>query len=101
MEKKAQVGKEVVGSVEGIGFPTSIEREMEYWIREKRASMMSRIEKSHDLNTSFSGAVLLHDDACAYPELSEVLEAMFEEDEDLIYDLIDELDFESESPVPN
>jgi hypothetical protein len=101
MEKKAQVGKKVVGSVECIDFPTSVEREMEYWLREKRASMMCRIEKSHDLNTSFSGAVLLHDNICAYPELSEVLETLFEEDEDLIYDLIDELDFESENPVPN
>jgi hypothetical protein len=101
MEKKAQVGKKKVEGDLVTGYPGSVEREMEYWLREKRASMMCRIEKSHDLNTSFSGAVLLHEDICAYPELSEVLEALIEEDEDLVYDLIDELDFESESPVPN
>ncbi len=99
MEQKAQ---DQVSNKEA-EFPYCIEEEMKYNIMEKRVSMAERTMKAMELNRSFSGALHINYWDCAYPENEEVIDLMFEEDEDMIYDLLDDIDidFESESPVPN
>lgn len=101
MEKRAQ--DQAGNKEEKAGFPYCIREEMKYSIIEKRVSMIERTRKSAELNTSFSGALHISYWDCAYPKTEEVIDLMFEEDEDVIYNLLDDIDidFESESPVPN
>ena len=88
-EKNSAVNKEVVD------YTNCVERELEYWLKEKRASYIERSIKAANINTGFAGAITLDMlQSCGHPDESETMDMMYEEDEDFIYDMINNIDFE-------
>jgi len=78
-------------------YPQLVERELEYWIKEKKVSFMERAIKANDMNTGFSGTVSLEPiNWYCHSEDDDVMDMMYEEDEGLIGGFMEEIDFDDD-----
>jgi len=66
-------------------YPQQVERELQYWIKEKKVSYMEKAIKANDINTRFAGTYSLEVmDLCSHPEDEDIIDLLAEEDEELI-----------------
>ena len=89
--------KEKIEVEEFLKFPQQVERELEYWIKERKVSYMERAIKANDMNTGFAGTVSLESiNWYCHPSDDDIMDMMYEEDEELIEELMEEIEFDEE-----
>lgn len=82
---------------EALKYIHCMEKELEYWLKEKRIYYVERAIRAMDINTKFAGTMHLEDlGMCWNPSSSEMMDAMYEEDEDIVYELVDDVEFEED-----
>jgi hypothetical protein len=92
MEQKNRQAKSNVEEL--LKFPQQVERELTYWLKEKRVSCIENAIKANDINTTFAGTYSLDSMDCIHPDDDEILDLMLDEDGDLIDNISDSLEVE-------
>ena len=97
MEQKTRQAK---GKAEELlKFPQQVERELEYWMKEKRVSCIEQAIKANDMNTRFAGTYSL--DLVSLVHLGyedeDIMDMMIEEDDDLFENFAENLEVEDDS----
>jgi hypothetical protein len=96
MEKNQKMAKKIEVE-ELLKFPQLVERELEYWIKEKKISYIERAIKANDLNTRFAGTYSLDMVENCHPDDDDILDMMLEENEDFVESLAEAIELEDES----
>ena len=96
MEKNQKNGKNRLETEELLKHPQLVERELEYWIKEKRVSYIERAIKANDVNTRFAGTYSLDSIENFHPSDDDVLDMILEENEDLVENIAENMGAEEE-----
>jgi hypothetical protein len=95
MEQKNRQQKEKAEEL--LKFPQQVERELKYWLKEKRVSYIERAIKANDVNTRFAGTCSLDAVGCIHPDDEDILDMMLEEDEELFENIAENIELEDDS----
>ena len=95
MEQKNRQAKSNVEEL--LKFPQQVERELEYWLKEKRVSCIENAIKANDVNTRFAGTYSLNSIGCFHPDDEDILDLMLDEDEELVENIAENIEIEDDS----
>lgn len=84
-QKNITKGKKKLDVEELLKYPQQIERELQYWIKERKVSYMEKAIKANDMNTRFAGTVSIESmDMLNHPDDDSFIDLMYEDDKELI-----------------
>lgn len=96
MEKNQKNGKNRLEVEELLKYPQLVERELEYWIKEKRVSYIERAIKANDVNARFAGTYSLDTIENFHPSDEDMLDMMLEENGELVDNIAENTEAEEE-----
>ena len=94
MEQKNRQLKEKAEEL--LRFPQQVERELEYWLKEKRVSCIENAIRANDLNARFAGTYSLDSIGRVHPSDEDILDLMLDEDEELVENIAENIEVEDE-----
>jgi hypothetical protein len=96
MEKNQKNGKNRLEVEELMKYPQLVERELEYWIKEKRVSCIEKAIKANDVNTRFAGTYSLDTIDYLHPSDDDMIDIMYEEHEELVDNIAEAMEQEKQ-----
>jgi hypothetical protein len=84
MEKNQKNGKNRLEAEELMKYPQLVERELEYWIKEKRVSCIEKAIRANDVSARFAGTYSLDTISYIHPSDDDMIDMMHEENEELV-----------------